>query len=141
MEIGIIEMIGGAATSVLIAATSWWFTRRQSRVEIEKMVQEVETMKAMRGSDVKTAEMEIVKSYNEIQKQMLEDLGKQLSALKEENVIIRQEVNERRKHNDAMKREMVTLHRDIAELRIELEKMRNEYPCADCPRRKTTSKN
>jgi chromosome segregation ATPase len=138
MEVGIWGMVGGVVTTFATAATTWAFSRKQSKVEIDKLRQEVETMEAKRESDVKTAEIEIMERYRELYNAMVEDLGKQLSQIKVENELIRKENVERRDLSDSMRREIQSLHIEIDGLRKELTQLKSDFPCADCPRRVKT---
>lgn len=135
MEIGIWAVAGGVLTTFATAATTWVFSRRQSAVEIDKLMQEVATMAAQRDSEVKSAEVLIMERYRELYNQMVDDLGKQLTLVKAENEATRKEVNERRDISDNMRRELDTLHRELSEVRKELAQMKNDFPCDTCPRR------
>jgi len=135
MEVGIWGLIGTVVTTFTTAGATWIFTRRQNKVEIDKLRQEVQTMEAQRESDVKSAEVEIMERYRQLYNAMVEDLGKQLTDLKAENEAVRKEVNERRDISDNMRRELDTLHRELSEVRTELAKMKTDFPCSDCPRR------
>jgi len=116
-------------------AVAWFFSRKQSAVEIDKLRQEVKTMEALRDSDVKTAEVEIMEKYRELYNNLVEDLGKQLNLLKQENTDIRKEVADRRELTDKMAREMRNVESEVIELRAEMAQLKSDFPCADCPRR------
>lgn len=135
MEVGVLGLAGGAATTFITAWTTWFFSRRQARVELAKLEQEIETMKAQRSSEVKSAEVEIMEKYRELYAKMLDDVGQQLNDLKTENHEIRKENTERRDISDGMRREIQTLHIELESLRAELKQMKTEFPCVDCPRR------
>jgi chromosome segregation ATPase len=135
MEIGFWGMFGGVVTTFATAATAAFFTRRQSKVEIEKLQQEVATMAAQRDSEVQNAQVEIMQKYRELYNAMVEDLGRQLTDLKAENQLVRTEVNERRDITDNMRRELDTVHRELSQVRQELAQMKKDFPCAECPRR------
>ena len=135
MEVGILGLAGGAATTFITAWTTWFFSRRQARVEQAKLEQEIETMKAQRSSEVKSAEVEIMEKYRELYTAMLSDVSGQLNDLKVENNEIRKENIERRDISDKMRREIQTLHIELEQLRAELKQMKTDFPCADCPRR------
>ncbi len=135
IEVGIWEVLAGVLATFASGATAWVFSRRQSKVEIEKLQQEVHTMAAQRESEVKSKELEIMDKYREFYNNITDDLGKQLSALKAENETVRSEVNERREITDQMRHEIRSLHVEIAQLRGELKTMKEEFPCVDCPRR------
>lgn len=142
----LIDVVGSAALTFVSGATAWWFTRRQSKLELDKKEQELETVKALRESEVKGKELEIFERFNEIQKNIVNDLAAQLDGMKAEAKELRAEVQDRRKYADETRQEIQSLYRtidvnkkdserEIRKLRGELEKMKIEFPCADCPRR------
>lgn len=135
MEVGIWGMIGGVATTFATAATTWVFSRRQSSVEISKLQQEVETMRAQRENDVKTSELEIVERHAKLYNALVDDLGRQLLDLKKENATIREENAERLRVSDETRREISLLHHELAQVRAELNQMKIDFPCESCPRR------
>jgi len=149
MEVGILGLAGGVLTTFATAATTWFFSRRQAKVELAKLEQEIETMRTQRTADVKSAEVEIMEKYRELYNNLVEDLGKQLHLLKQENTDIRKEVADRRELTDKMIQEMrnveteaITLRKEIVELRndnvqlrAEMAQLKSDFPCVDCPRR------
>lgn len=135
MEVGFLGVIGSAVATFAAAGTTWVFSRRQARVELGKLEQEIETMKAQRSSEVKSAEVEIMEKYRELYTAMLSDVSGQLNDLKIENTEIRKENIERRDISDKMRREIQTLHIELEQLRSELKQMKTDFPCVDCPRR------
>ena len=135
MEVGVWGMAGSVVATFATAATTWVFSRKQSRVELGKLEQEIATMKAERESDMKSAEVQIMEQYRELYTKMLSDVGAQLEHLKKENSDIRKENTERRDISDNMRREIQALHIELEVLRSELTQIKNTYPCTDCPRR------
>lgn len=135
MEVGVWGMAGGVVATFATAATTWVFSRKQSRVERGKLEQEIATMKAERESEMKSAEVQIMEQYRELYTKMLSDVGAQLEHLKKENSDIRKENTERRDISDNMRREIQALHIELEVLRAELKQIKNTYPCTDCPRR------
>jgi chromosome segregation ATPase len=142
MEVGILGLAGGVLTTFATAATTWVFSRRQARVELAKLEQEIETMRTQRTADVKSAEVEIMEKYREMYTKMLDDVSEQLTHLKADNEAIRKENTERRDYNEEVRRELRSVHveledtrKQLAQVLAELESMKQTYPCADCPRR------
>jgi DNA repair exonuclease SbcCD ATPase subunit len=135
MEVGVWGMAGSVVATFATAATTWVFSRKQSRVELGKLEQEIATMKAERESEMKSAEVQIMEQYRELYTKMLSDVGAQLEHLKKENSDIRKENTERRDISDNMRREIQALHIELEVLRAELKQIKNTYPCTDCPRR------
>jgi predicted nucleic acid-binding Zn-ribbon protein len=146
MEIGIWGVLGGVITTFATAATAAFFTRRQSKVEIEKLEQEVATMAAQRDSEQKSADFEMVERFNRFQAGLMDSLKKEITDLRSEYDKSRQENLERREYADKLRIEVDQLHRtieynkkqsdrEIALLRKELKTMKDEFPCVDCPRR------
>jgi chromosome segregation ATPase len=135
MEVGVWGMAGGVVATFATAATTWTFSRRQARVELAKLEQEIATIKAERESDMKSAEVQIMEQYRELYTKMLSDVGVQLDSLKKENSDIRKENHDRRDISDGMRREIQSLHIELEVLRSELKQIKNTYPCTDCPRR------
>lgn len=140
MEIGILGLAGGVVTTFATAATTWVFSRRQNKVEIGKLEQEIETMRAQREGEVKSVEVEIMERYRQLYNAMVDDLGKQLTDLKSENADIRRTLTEREKIVDEMARTMRNMENDHQELRKEMAAYKIDFPCAECPRRKTPKK-
>ena len=135
MEVGVWGMAGSVVATFATAATTWVFSRKQSRVELGKLEQEIATMKSERESDMKSAEVTIMEQYRELYTKMLSDVGVQLENLKKENSDIRKENTERRDISDNIRREIQALHIELEVLRSELTQIKNTYPCTDCPRR------
>ena len=126
MEVGIWGMVGGVVTTFATAATTWAFSRKQSRVELEKLRQEVETMEAMRASEVKTAEIEIMNKYRDLYNSMIDDLRTRIEQMIQDAAI------QEERHEMQIK----VLQNEVDKLKAEIRALKTEFPCADCPRRK-----
>lgn len=135
MEIGIYEIVGGVIATFFTALITAFFTRRESKIQIERLQEEVVQMRSQRESNEKSAQVEIMERYTEMYNKMLVDVGQQLDTLKRENGEIRQENVDRRMLSDEMRREIHTLHHELNAVRKELEQMKIDFPCKDCPRR------
>lgn len=146
MEVGLWDILAGAGATFATAGAAAFFTRRQSKVEIEKLQQEVKSMEVDRESAIKTAEMEIVERFNIFQAGLMESLKKEITDLREDYDKNRKELRERQEYSDKLRIEVDQLHRTIdynkkesdremTKMRKELNAMKREFPCVDCPRR------
>lgn len=158
MDIGLWDILAGSAATFATAGAAAFFTRRQAKIEIEKLrqevkisEQEVKRMEVDRESAIKTAEMEIVERYNKFQAGLMESLKKEITDLREDYDKSRTELRERQEYSDKLRVEIDRLQRtiehnkkeadrEITKLRKELEAVKREFPCADCPRRVNTSR-
>jgi hypothetical protein len=137
-----LDAVGAVLTAAGSGAVAWFFSRKQSAVEIDKLRQEVKTMEALRDSDVKTAEVEIMEKYRELYTNLVDDLGKQLNILKQENSDIRKALSDRQIIMDEMARSMHNMEAEVKKsredniiLKAEMKQLKNDFPCIDCPRR------
>ena len=149
MEVGILGLAGGAATTFITAWTTWFFSRKQAKAELGKLEEEIAKMRAERESEMKSAEVEIMEKYRELYTRMLDDVGKQLESMKADNTAIRLENSERREINQKMVLSMTAMEVESKSVKLELERvnakleavtkelhqMKTDFPCADCPRR------
>lgn len=103
-------------------------------------------MEVDRESAIKTAEMEIVERFNIFQAGLMESLKKEITDLREDYDKNRKELRERQEYSDKLRIEVDQLHRTIdynkkesdremTKMRKELDAMKREFPCVDCPRR------
>lgn len=126
MEVGLWEIIGGGLATFATAAATWVFSRKQSQAEIGKLQQEIQTIAAERERDMKSSEVEIMERYRQLYNALVEDITRQMDQLKKDNEKYREQIRKLEKNDN--------------DLRRELNDLKREFPCIDCPRRTKTSK-